>query len=83
MPWHKNACLLLHGKVTHYNPNKFFSVGSSKCLLAASHWETEHAEGSRGLQELSSLSDVMNLFSVSPGLSFVSISLLKEYFNIL
>lgn len=20
MPWHKNACLLLHGKVTHYNP---------------------------------------------------------------
>lgn len=21
MPWHKNACLLLHGKVTHYNPS--------------------------------------------------------------
>lgn len=25
MPWHKNACLLLCGKVTHYNPSNFFS----------------------------------------------------------
>lgn len=52
MPWHKNACLLLHGKVTHYNPNNFFSVGvgSSKCLLATSHYELE--QGQRELQRI-------------------------------
>lgn len=47
MPWHKNACLLLHGKVTHYNPSYHPTppppppvvVGPSKCLSATSHQE--------------------------------------------
>lgn len=50
MPWHKNACLLLHGKVTHYNPNNFFSVGvgSSKCWLL--HTGMQNKVFQRGLQ---------------------------------
>lgn len=40
MPWHKNACLLLCGKVTHYNPSNFFSPSvwapSSACVSAGS-----------------------------------------------
>ena len=56
MPWHKNACLLLHGKVTHYNPNNFFSVGvdSSKCLWAISNCEMEQGL-SKGLQRITVL----------------------------
>lgn len=53
---HKNAYLLLGGKVTHYSPNNFHSasVGSSKCCRLLHTWGRNKvwAEGSRGLQLL-------------------------------
>lgn len=60
MPWHKNACLWLHGKVIHYNPNNFFSVGvdSSKCLWAISNWEMEQGL-SGGLQRITVVLSLM------------------------
>lgn len=85
MPWHKNACLLLHAKVTHYNLNNFFSVGGgySKCLLAATQREMESglSESNQAPEVCWSCpsSDNMNLFTLDLSLPWSPLSFLVLY----
>lgn len=77
MPWNKNACLLLRGKVTHYNPSYFppslaVVVGPSECLSATSHQERGASFLERAPEDFSCrhLSDVTNRRSLSLSLGF-------------